>query len=367
MIGINPSGAQIMAASQANAGLGQTTLDMMMAAVTDPQREAKRTQHYDFAVKELKLPHGLAMLHANHQVSPYAALKYHGTPLPLDAERLLETEIIQVALRTRNAVNDLLSRGLVRPLPNIGVFTDVWKRESNQQPASIGMNLAGGPEYDRQTFDTQGVPVPIIQKRFEFETRELMAAANNGTSLDTSHAARAAQMVAEAEENMLINGETLAFGGFNIYGYRTHPNRLTDTAAGDFGTPANIFDTFNAAQGIFRSNNQNGPTVYYVSPNQFTECLVDHKANGNESALQRSLGIPNIADIKFNQYVPDGEIVGVVMNPASVDLAVAQNVTTVPWETEGGARQHWRVFSSMVPRIKPDSSNQVGVIHITGA
>ncbi len=365
MIGINPSGASITSASSANAGLGRATLDLMMAAVTDPAREEKRTAHYNFAIKDLKLPHGLAMLHANHQVSPYSALKYHGTPLPLDAERLLETEIIQVALRTRNAVNDLLSRGLVRPLPNIGVFTDVWKRETNQQPAQIGMNLAGGPEYDRQTFDTQGVPIPIIQKRFEFESRELMAAANNGTQLDITHAARAAQMVAEAEENMLINGETLAFGGFNIYGYRTHPDRLTDTGA-DFGTVANIFDTFNDAMGIFRANNQNGPTVFYVSPNQFTECLVDHKANGNNSALERSLGIPNISDIKFNQYVPDGELIGVVMNPASVDLAIAQNITTVPWESEGGARQHWRVFSSMVPRIKPDAEGQVGVIHVTG-
>lgn len=357
--------AQVARPSSMHSSLGGSTLDLLMASATDPRRGARHQFFLDEAMAKGFSP-TLALLEANHKTSPYMGLKYRGTPLPVDAERYLEDTVLQTALRKRNAVNDLIGRGLVRPLPDIGVFTDVWKRASNQTGATLDMNLSGGPQYDRQDFDTDGVPIPIIQKRFEFEAREMMAAARAGTPLDRMHAVRAAEMVAEAEENLLINGSTLLFNGFNLYGYRTHPSRITSVSGADWGTPSNVFVVVNNVMDALRQANMEGPTVFYVAPTQYAQALADHKAESDKTALARALEIPGVESIKSNQWVPAGELVAVVMSPSVVDLAIAQNITTVPWESEGGARQHWRVFSSMAPRIFVDRDSQCGVVHVTG-
>lgn len=348
-----------------NGGMPTDTMSRMLLAASN---QGLRTQVYNAsyeAALEAGAPANIAALRAMHASSPYQiGLKYMGTPLPVDAERLLEQTIVNVALRTRNAVNDLVSRGKVRALPDIGVITDQWKEISNQDPASVSMELAGGPTDQRQTFTTAGTPIPIIQQKFSFELRELLGAARSGTPLDTTHAARAAQMVAEAEENLLINGKTLNVGGYSFYGYRTHPQRQTQTGA-DFGTVSNVLVTFNNCMDKLRQANKFGQTIFYVAPTQFAQMLVDHKAESDKTALQRVLELPGVADVKYNPFVPDGEMVGVVMDNEDVDLAIAQNVTSVPWETEGGAIQHWRVFSSLAPRLKKDAANQIGIVHAT--
>lgn len=346
-------------------GMPTDTMGRMMQAASD---QGLRREIYDAAYEaaiESGAPANIAAMRAMHVSSPYnVGLKYKGTPLPVDAERVLEQTVVQTALRTRNAVNDLVSRGKVRPLPDIGVITDQWKEMTNQTAASVGMELAGGPTDQRQTFNLQGTPIPIIQQRFSFELREMLAAARAGTPLDLTHAARASQMVAEAEENLLINGKTLTVGGYSLYGYRTHPQRQTQTGA-DFGTVANVLVVFNNCMDKLRQANKSGSTVFYVAITQFAQMLVDHKAESDKTALQRVLELPNVADVKFNQWVPDGEMVGVVMDNDDVDLAIAQNITSVPWEVEGGATQHWRVFSSMAPRLKKDADDQIGIVHAT--
>lgn len=360
-------GQQIYLSADAfNSGMPTDTMGRMMHAASNRDL---REEVYNAALKkaeEAGAPANIAAMRAMHAASPYnVGLKYKGTPLPEDAERILETTVVQTALRNRNAVNDLVSRGKVRPLPDIGVMTDQWKEMTNQTAATVGMELAGGPTDQRQTFNLEGTPIPIIQQRFSFEMRELMAASRAGTPLDTTHAARASQMVAEAEENMLINGQSITVGSFSIYGYRTHPDRQTHTGA-DFGTVANVLTTFNGAMDKLRQANKFGSTVFYVGVTQFGQMLVDHKAESDKTALQRALEIPGVMDIKFNQFVPDGEMVGVVMDNEDVDLAIAQNVTSVPWEVEGGAMSHWRVFSALAPRIKADADSQVGIVHVTG-
>lgn len=345
----------------------RTALDHLMRAASDHEtRQQVYQAEYKRATEELKLSPTLAAMHAAHASSPYSlGLKWKGTALPVDAERMLEDLVIQTTLRKRNAVSDLIAAGKVRSLPDIGVLTDVWKRVSDQGAAEIAMNLAGGPTFQRQTFDTAGVPIPVIQSRFQFEARELLAAARSGSPLDTLHVIRAAEKVAEAEEDMLINGNTnVVVNGLNIYGYRTHPQRITVTGS-DFGTVANVFSTFNSAMDAARQANVDGEYVFYVAPTQYGQMIPDHKADSDKTALQRALEIPGIRAIKYNAFVPDGQAVGVNMTSPDVDLAIAQNVTSVPWESEGGALQSWRVFSAMAPRLKADQANQLGVIHIS--
>jgi len=345
-----------------------SVMGIMLRNQLDPDRP-RQTAELIRQYREKKWPKWRAELQAYREMSPLTEIKYRTTPLPLDAERDLDSLVIDVALRSRNAVADLISRGLVRPLPDIGVKIDVWNRITGQNSATLGMALAGGPPYERQEFDSVSVPVPIIQQKFELEVRDLMGSSRAGIELDTTHAERAAEMVAELEEDTLINGATLTHQGATLRGYATHPDRIQTTAAaaggGVWSTSTNVEATIRGAMRLLADDNQTGETMFYTGSVNYFEALADHKAESDRTALARALDIPNVIDIKFNQFIPADELIGIVMRRRTVDLSIAQDITTVPWETEGGARQHWRVFSSQVVRLKSDTTGQMGLIHVT--
>lgn len=356
--------AEVMARSRFLGGMGGGMQSALIRAATDPRRD----EVYDAVLKHYKdkgLPVHLAHLAAHDATSPYQALKWYDSFLPRDAEELLETEIIETARKTRNVVNDLISRGLVRPLPNIGVETDIWQEETDFEAAQVSMALAGGPAYDALRYQSNGTPIPIIQKRFALEFRKILAAANNGTPLDTRHAMVAAAAVADAEENLVINGaSSVKFDTFTLHGLLTTTDAQSVSGA-TWATTSNVEANIREAMGKLIAAKQVGPTIFYAHPDQYTEALADHSANFAISAIARVLQIPNVEDLKFNHHVPTGTCVGVVMN-GSVDLAIAQNTTTIPWSEEGDARQIWRVFSSLALRVKKDADGNVGVVKITG-
>jgi hypothetical protein len=65
--------------------------------------------------------------------------------------------------------------------------------------------------------------------------------------------------------------------------------------------------------------------------------------------------------------MPVGNLALVELQRRTVDIAVKMDPANVPWEAMGGLSQHVRVIGSLVPRIKADGNNQVGIVHYTGA
>lgn len=343
--------------------------ERILNAQDDPERTAFRSQIYE---KRLAAGDGpeLAMYHANQVTTPYYwALKWNGTPLPLDAERILENEVVTVAQKTRPGVTDLISRGLVRPLPDIGVLFDQWHRATDLGSAFVSMDINSAP-FERSSFDTDGTPIPITEMRFQIRLREIAASRRSAVPLDTYHATAAAEKVSQRLEEMLMNGVTLAHGGFSLYGYSSHPNALTDTGAG-FDTITNIIPSFVGGLETLRNANRMGPIGWYVPSTQYGEMLATFADSSGETALQRVMnnfgpqGSGDFAFIRRSQQLSAGTMIGVELSRSTIDLAIAQDVTTLPWETDGGTVMYWLVYAAIAPRIKKDTNNQTGIVKVS--
>ena len=48
-----------------------------------------------------------------------------------------------------------------------------------------------------------------------------------------------------------------------------------------------------------------------------------------------------------------------------VDMVVAQQPTTVQWETDGGFKLNFKVMAVMIPRIKADADGRSGIVHLS--
>lgn len=364
-------------------------LMLQMAALSNQQirdqRSAAREKLFNGYVKAGAKNHWAELL-AHGKTTPLAWARQHrireiqhnlvqdlqimgATPLPKDSERILENEVIEVSRIKRSLINDLIAAGLTRPLPDIGVYTTEWHKASDISAATIGMELAGTRPDTAKSWSVDGVPIPIIQNGFNFDDRQLMASARSGVSLDTSHAVTCAESVAELEESTAFNGASVTYGGYTISGLTNHTNRITGSASGDFGTLTNVPLTIRQMIAAAAARNQRGTWRIYCATIQYHEGLAHFTDGSGDTGWDRVLRFPEIVGVTEAPQLTAGSLVMIRMSRASLDLAIAQNTTTVPWEEQGGALRIWRVFSSMVLRLKPDSAStpQLGVVHYTGA
>jgi uncharacterized linocin/CFP29 family protein len=357
----------------------------LLVANEDPRRKRYHDAALKHATEVMGLGYQAAKLYAKHAAStwtwatapwiggkrnPFVASDKFGFANALLSEddwRMLTDEVVQVTRKNRIAVNDLRSRGLTLSLPDIGVYQVDWQKFSDLEPAVASMSLRGNYQNDQGQFSREGVPVPIIHKDFYFDIRDLLASRRGGNALDTTHIAIATQLVAEREEQILMNGDlTIQFQGNVLYGYTTHPNVIPETTSNDFGTPANIDAKFRLVIGALREKNHRGPFKVYLNPVQFGEMKAARTTTSditmNRFVLDQH---PEIEAIEESPWVAAGTGVVVEMSRQTVDLAIAQDLTVVQWDDPSGAGVNIRVMSSLAPRIKSDAAGQTGVLYMT--
>lgn len=342
-----------------------------LAAVVNASRDPSRHETYEkakaYALGELKYSAHNAHMFAKYHSSPWNALSpRENALLPLEATRLLTDEVIQVARRRLNGVSDLVSRGLTRDAGNVGNYTIQWQTITDLENAEINMDGRAVAPGEQPGYGTAGVPMPIIHKDFELDFRQVMASQNAGAPLDTTLAQRSAQIVADGIENMLFNGSDLVYAGLPIYGYTTHPNRITETTALGFDTIGNVTAKILLMIAAASAKNHFGPFVLYVSPVQYAEMLAFHTDGSGQTALQRALQIEGLEAIKQSNFLAAGSAVLVEMLATTVQLAIAEDIRTNQWDNPGGLSTGLRIWAAQVPILKVDSASQMGIVHGTG-
>lgn len=281
----------------------------------------------------------------------------------------LDSAVIAMVKLRLNMVADLRSRGLVRTT-TLAEMLSQWRVASERTIASANMDGRSQVNLDRTDKKTYGVPVPIIAAEYRIGRRELLASRTLGADLDTFEAGEAAQAVAEKAESILVNGDSaIVVNGTTIYGYTSVSARDTATAAayggGDFGTITNIAPTFLGMISALSAKRYHGPFVAYVYPTQYIQMLATYTDGSGQSALQRCLAIPQIAEIKPADYLDAGETVLVQMTPNVVDLVIGMDVENRQWETPDGMELAFKVMMAMAPRIKTDYAGYTGIAHAT--
>lgn len=283
----------------------------------------------------------------------------------------LDQAVRMIATQRLAGINDLRAAGLVYPAGDLGSTIAEWEASSDMTDAEINMAGTTTSEKDRQAFSLAGVPIPIIRKDFDINTRNLLASRRRGAGLDVTSAQTATRLVAEASENLLFNGDTsIVVGGYSLPGYTTHSSRVTGVlgapwSGGSVTGEGILNDVHDMISGLENVKHY-GPYMLYVNSTMWPSLRKDYSsAKGDNTILERILAEDVIQGVRVSDKLGSDSVVMVQMTSDVVDLAVAQDITTVNWQSGDGMNNSFAVFSAWVPRLKPDYDGNLGIAHYT--
>lgn len=278
-----------------------------------------------------------------------------------------DDKLVMVARQRLNGIADLQRAGLVVPLGGLGVMLSMYERAGDMTAAAVNMDGMTDSQKDRLTFDEVGVPIPIFHKDWSLNKRQLEASRTRGEPLSTTQVAISTRIVADSLEDCLFNGlPSLVVDGKTIYGYTTHPDRNTVTLSGSGWATATgrdiIGDTKNMLQAAY-DDNKFGPFVMYVAKDIWAEIQMDYNDNkGDKTYKERIESFSDISEVKAGDSLPAGHVVLVQMTEDVVDLAVAQDIVNLEWQTNP-MQSLFKVYGAMAPRVKADKNGSCGIVH----
>jgi len=278
---------------------------------------------------------------------------------------VLDGAIIARAQQRFQIVSDLQAAGLTSNT-TLAEQMSKWKVASERVAADVSMDFETKGTEDRIEYKHYFAPLPIISAEFSVGRRELLSSRTLGADMDTVNATEAGRAVAEMLEVITIDGDSgIVVDGNQLYGLQNLSARYTTTAAGDFGTLSNVYETFRATLSTMAGRRYYGPFRVYIANAQYFEMLKHYSDGSSEMALDRVLKLPQIMSIEPNDLVDDGEFLMVQMTPDVIDLRVGLDMETRRWEAPDGSRLYYKVMMAAVPRIKTDYAGYAGVAHIT--
>lgn len=279
-----------------------------------------------------------------------------------------DKKIVELARERLNGIADLQRRGLTVNMGGLGTIISMYERVGDMTKATASIDGKTRGNGDRITFDEVGVPIPIIHKEWSLNFRHIEASKNGGATLPTTQMAVATRQVLNYQENMLFNGAPeIVVDGKTIYGYTTHPNRITGSVNVNWSTATGeeiVKDLQLMLQAAY-DNNRFGPFVVYVGRNIYSNIQGDYSPNkGTDTIVDRMERFKDISEVKGADLLDPDAIVMVQMTEDVVDLAIGQGIRNIQWNVDPFETQY-KIFSAMAPRIKADRNGSCGVIHFT--
>jgi uncharacterized linocin/CFP29 family protein len=190
--------------------------------------------------------------------------------------------------------------------------------------------------------------IPIIYKDFILHWRDIEMARQTGTPLDVAAAAAAAAFCADAEDDLIFNGNLeMGYEGLmSVEGRQIVVRRNWAEAGNAFQDVVDATQTL-VEQGFY------GPYAMVVSPRLYTQM---HQVHPGTGVLEIEHIRQLITDgIYQSPLIQDGYGLIVATGAANFDLAVAQDLTVAYLGAEH-MNHPFRVFESVYLRIKRHGS-----------
>ena len=296
-----------------------------------------------------------------------------GALLRYDEWKDIDTEVVKIATDRLTGIADLMSAGLTHNLGSLGITLSQWEEESDMTGAEINMSGVTDGEEDTVAWNLRNVPVPIVHKDFSVNTRRLEASRTTGESIDVTAASIASRRVSEASEDMLFAGAPIVVDGNNLFGYTNLPGRTqidltTPWDQLDQSQNATILDDVQTMVQAARDDKHYGQFVIYV-PTEY-EYKLDEDFNVNYPGVtvrERIEKLASVSRVQVADRLSTDNVVLVKMARDTVDLAIAQPITTVQWSTNGGMKENFKVMACWAPRLKSDYDGRSGIVHLRPA
>lgn len=242
-----------------------------------------------------------------------AELVGNASPIPLESWRridgraaTIQRDVLQVfnrlaaASQTPVAVADLMS---------------FFPQVSDSGEVNVSMDGRSNSRQDQAMVKYLGTPVPVFDAYARFGWRQMEMIRRGGGFIDMETIANHQRRVAEAMENMALNGRSdIVVDGATIYGLRTFPERSTDTHGFDLNgaTGANWITAFKKLIDKLQADNAFGRVTVFLNYSDWTYAgLTEFAAGYPKTILQRVQEIPNVAELVPCSRVPASELIGI--------------------------------------------------------
>lgn len=270
--------------------------------------------------------------------------------LPYEAWIEVDEVVDGVARRERTVLRDMEAAGLVTPIGfEKTIYTiqrrgDVGEAEVSMSPSTLSNKDRTGYEYDQ-------VPVPIISKGFEFNSRE-----TDGRPYLVRDSVDDATAAVERTVQRMIIGTLPAFsyGSTRVYGFYTHPRRIT-LAVGDWNalTGEQIVQKVNAMKQAALDRGVRGPFVLYVPSGYAALFGLDYKAESDRTLYERITADPEIEDVKVDYFLRAKEPLLISWASGRNRIVQGQDTLAVLWQTMGPLATEYKVLCAKAPVFRP--------------
>jgi hypothetical protein len=323
----------------------------------------------------------LATLQAAGHPNPIAKMRSF-SPLPRDAQEIVDGEILKVGRSGLVLASDLLDSNLTRAIPNWLSFTVFTaQRASEAGRAKIGMTPNTRGEVSAPDLAEWSTPVAVIWEDWEFDARTLATAARNGYAIDTTMAEQATRNVNEKIEQITIHGAldgasgatgaSQLFYGLPIYGVLSAPNAAPYAYESNLAwddptkTGADILTDITNMIALADAVNYQGPYTLYIPRSYGFKLSLDYTSGYPATILSRLLQIPGLEAIKVVPALPANRTILMQKTTNVFDFLVGMLPTNFSWATN--PNMPYSGVSSMVaavviPRPKYDYNESTGIV-----
>jgi len=311
----------------------------------------------------------------NYRVSP----TNNAATLRRDEWKTLDETVLKIAESRLGGIQDLVSAGLVYNIGNgMGSTVLEWHDVSDAITAVATMDGVSRGNNDRQVYQTNYLPLPIIHADYEINSRVLAASRSLGQALDVGMAERAARKVNLLLEQMLFTNTTYAWGTADdrsrnsIYSYINHPDRnlvtLSTYGAWDASgtTGAEILASVLAMKQASIADHFYGPWKIYIPTAYETVLDGDYDTTTPGTTIrERILKIAGITGISVVDTLTAANVVLVQMTSDVVRLVQGMGLQNVEWQSEGKFLTNYKVMTIQVPQIRSDQEGHSGIVHMS--
>lgn len=311
------------------------------------------------------------------KVENYQAVQVNAGTLNRDEWKTLDDAVMGVTRERLSGFDYLISKGLVKNLPNgMGITVLEWRSASDSQEAIISMDAVGRGNGDRSVYKNHYLPIPILHADYEINERFLQVARNAGNGVDTSEAEHATRRIMEKQEDMLFTNTTYSWGdkgadGRNtIYSLVNYPDRnpvtLTKAWTASSKTAAEIVNDVVRLKNANIAAKHYGPYTLFI-PTLYDAVLdEDYDVSGASlmTIRERILKLDGVNEIKVVDRLAADNVLLVQMTADTVRIINGLPLQNIQWSTEGGMVHKFKVMTIRVPQIRSDYNGLNGIAHL---
>jgi len=297
-----------------------------------------------------------------------------------DEWSLLDSRVLMAARQRLRAWADLRAANTYT-IDGMGTMVLEGETISDEGEAQVDFDgLSEGPA-SQPKFDLEGLPIAITHSSFWFSARRLMISRKMGNGINVTMGEQAGRRVAEMIERTLIGtvtGPSLSprnvaqmrrtpvVQGYTNFTYRVTKNDVTAPTTGGW-TPKQLLEDVLDMIDSLNDLGFYGPFMLYTSTDWDQYLELDYSdAKGDNTLRDRLRKIEQIRDVRrLDLFTSTFSLVLVQMTSDVVEAVNGMELTTVQWESKGGARIDFRVMAIQVPRLKADITGATGICHGT--